>query len=149
MTSPSVGAGIPVGTTTGIVGGGSSSSSGPYPKNATPVTATSGTVANATASAILAGVPGKTYYITGFEVINDGATAGTTVVASLSPVGGGAGSYNFPVVIQPKATAPTAPIIVEFTVPIPGVLSSGITLTVPAFGAGSTESMCFLHGYYM
>jgi hypothetical protein len=41
------------------------------------VNASSGNVANATASATLAGVSNLTNWITGFEITNGGATAGS------------------------------------------------------------------------
>lgn len=147
MTSPSVGAGVPVGTATGIVGSGGSGGStfNGVPKNATPVFQQN-TTANAATTCNLPLVTGKTYYITGFEIYNDGATTPTTVIASIGAL---IGSGNYFIVVGALAVGVASLISVQFTAPLIGTLGQPVALTIPGLGAGNAHSIATLHGYLL
>lgn len=106
----------------------------------------SGNVANAAAVATLAAAAGKTTYISGFEITGGGATAASLVTATVVGLLGGTASYTIGVVAG--ATAPNSPLVVEFNPPIPASApNTAIVVTVPALGAGSTNSTVVAHGY--
>lgn len=116
------------------------------PAAATSVAASSGNVANATATASLPAVAGKTNYVTGFEITAGGATAAALVTATLAGVVGGPLSYTFGA--PAGATTAAQPLIVEFATPLPAsAANTAITVTLPALGAGNTNAAVSLHGY--
>ena len=110
------------------------------------VNASSGNVANATASATLAGVSNLTNWITGFEITNGGATAGACVTATVAGLVGGTESYT--VCAPAGAGVAATPLLVQYTSPVP---ASGpgvaITVSLPPLGAGDTNTTVNLHGY--
>lgn len=147
MTSPSVGAGIPVATATGIVGSGGSGGGtfNGVPKNSTPVFQQNTAAAGVT-TCNLPATTGKTYYITGFEISNDGATTPTSVIAS---IGSFIGSGNYFIPVGALAVGVPTLISVEFTAPLIGLLGQAVALTIPSLGPGNAHSIATLHGYLL
>lgn len=119
-----------------------------YPDQTTPAHAASGNVANATAAATLAAIPGKTAYCTGFEITGGGATAAALVTATLAGILGGTATYIFGA--PAGATVQATPLCVKLQVPIPAsALNTAITLSLPALGAGNTNAAVTIHGFYV
>lgn len=117
-----------------------------YPAGSTPVSAASGVVANAAAVATLASAAGLTTYCSGFEITGGGATAAALVAATVAGLIGGTATYTVGVVAG--ATAPNAPLLVTFNPPIPAsAVNTAIVVTVPALGAGNTNSAVVAHGF--
>lgn len=117
-----------------------------YPVGATPVNSSSGNVANAAAVATLPAVAGKTTYITGFEVTGAGATAAAVVGVTVAGVISGTMTYTHAAVAG--ATALNPQLLVRFGIPIPAsAVNTAIVVTVPALGAGNTNSTVVAHGY--
>lgn len=123
-------------------------SSTSYPVGATPVHASSGNVANAVAAATLPGVAGKTTYISGFEITGGGATAAALVQATVAGLIGGTATYIVGVVAG--AAVANTPLMVRFDPAIPAsAVNTAIAVTVPALGAGNTNSTVVAHGYQL
>lgn len=128
--------------------GGAGSGTAGFPTGSTPVTASSGNVAAATATATLAAVAAKTTYITGFELTGAGATAGSVVVATVTGTLGGTLSYVF--TVPTGATVGCAPLQVEFSPALPGsALNTAIVVSLPSLGAGSTNAAAVAHGFQL
>jgi hypothetical protein len=119
-----------------------------YPSGAVPIVGAQSGV-NSALSVGLPGVVGKTTYITGFEVTGAGATAAAVLTVSLfNLVGSITGLYTL--VIPAGVTTGITPLMVEFAKPIPAFAqNTGITLGVPAFGAGNTNATATAHGYQL
>lgn len=116
------------------------------PAGATNVAASSGNVANATATATLPAVAGKTNYVTGFSITGGGATAAALVNATLSGVVGGPLTYTFGA--PAGATTAALPLIFELETPIPGSApNTAVSISLPALGAGNTNAAVTIHGY--
>ena len=117
-----------------------------YPTASTPVTSSSGNVANASAVATLAAAAAVTTYISGFEVTGGGATAASLVNVTITGLIGGTATYTLGVVAG--AAAPNATLLVKFVPPIPAsAVNTAIVVTVPALGVGNTNSAVVAHGY--
>lgn len=117
-----------------------------YPSGATPLSASSGNQANANAVATLAGAPGQTTYITGFQITGGGATASALVSPTVAGLLGGTATYTYGVVAGATAANPT--LQVTFSPAIPAsALNTAIVVTAPAFGAGSTNATVTAQGY--
>ncbi len=116
------------------------------PSTATPVTSSSGNVANASAVGTLPAVAARTNYITGFQITGAGATVAANVVATLVGLISGTASY---IVTAPTgATAGIPPIDVRFTTPVPAsAVNTAIVLTLPALGAGNTHAAVSVQGF--
>lgn len=120
----------------------------PYPYLSTPVTNSSGNVANASAVATLAGVASKTTYITGFEITASGATAASVVSVTVTGTISGTMTYTF--VAPAGATTAATPLTIPFPVAIPAsAANTGIVVTLPALGAGNTNATVVAHGYQL
>lgn len=116
------------------------------PANASPVSASSGSVANAIATATLAAAAGKTNYLKGFVVTGGGATAATTVVVTVTGVAGGTMSFVLPIPAGPNVSVGI--INVPFSMPIPATGANvAIAVNVPAAGAGNTNMAVVAYGY--
>lgn len=118
-----------------------------YPIGATPLIAASGNVAANSAVATLAGVAGKTTYITGFSVTGAGATVGLVVGVTVTGlIGGVTATYNLAAVAG--ALLSNAPLMIQFIKPIPAsATNTSIVVTVPSLGLGNTNSSVVAHGY--
>lgn len=118
----------------------------PLPAGATPANASSGNVANAAATATLAGVAGVFTWLTGFEVTGAGATAAAVVLVTVTGCQGG--TLTYVLVVPAGATTSINPLIVEPPAPIrSSAVNTSIAVNVPAFGAGNTNASAVAHGY--
>jgi hypothetical protein len=119
-----------------------------YPRGATPVTASSGNVANASGAASLAAVAGKTNYVTGFQITSTGSTAAAVVAATLAGILGGTATYIYATVAG--ATLKNQDLLVRFAIPVPAsAVNTAITITLPALGAGNTNAAVSIQGFYL
>jgi hypothetical protein len=125
----------------------------PYPvssagADATPVTATSGNVANAVATATIPAVAGKTAYISGFTISGAGATAAAIVNPTVTGVISGTKTYTYGAVAG--VAAMNAPLDVQFCPPIPAsAVNQAIAVACPALGAGNTNNTVNAYGFYL
>jgi hypothetical protein len=120
----------------------------PHPFGATPVVASSGVVANASAAAAIAAVVGKTSYLAGFQCTALGATAVGNVTVTVTGASGGTLSYKFQFPVG--VTVIAAPLIVLFDPPIAASApNTAITVTLPAGGAGNTDAVTNAQGYQL
>lgn len=119
---------------------------GAFPAGATALGASSGNVANATATATLAAAAGQTTYITGFDITGAGATAGSVVVATVTGLAGG--TQSFVVAVPTGTLLGITPLVVEFGQAIPAsAVNTAIVVSVPAFGAGNTNACVNARGF--
>lgn len=117
-----------------------------YTSAQTPITASSGNVANASAIATLAAAAGKNTYITGFQITSDGATTALCVNPTVVGAIGGTMTYTYcaPAGVLLSAT----PLIVPFPQPvISSAVNTAIVVTLPALGTGSTNATVVAQGY--
>lgn len=109
--------------------------------------ASSGTVANATATATLPAIAGKTAKLAGLMVTGSGATAAATITCTVTGLNGG--NWDFTYGVPSGVTTPAMPFIPDIIVPIP---ASGpgiaIAVTCPAAGLGNTRMTVSIIGYY-
>jgi hypothetical protein len=110
------------------------------------VSASSGNVANATATATMPAVTSKTNNITGFEITAGGATAGAVVNCTLTGLLGGTLSYAF---TAPLGAAVAAlPVVINFNPGFPASApNTAVVLSCPALGAGNTNAAVNIRGY--
>ena len=121
---------------------------GPIPFGATSVSASSGNVAAATATATLPAAAGKTTYIAGFCSSSGGATAAATVNLTVSNTIGGTMTFNHGA--QAGAGVPSPPLVVIFDPPIPAnALNTAIAVSMPTLGAGNTNASVNAWGYQL
>lgn len=119
-----------------------------YPRGATPVTASSGNVANATAAAALPAVAGKTNYITGFQIVGAGATAAAVVDVTVTGLLGGTATYTG--IAVAGATLANPQLLIRFPMPVPAsAVNTAITVSCPALGAGNTKNTANIQGFVM
>jgi len=119
-----------------------------YPAGATPINASSGNVAASAAVATLAGVAGKTTYITGFEITASGATVGLVVNATV--VGTISGTFTYAYAAMAGALLINTPLVVAFPMPIPASAeNTAIVITLPALGIGNTSACVVAHGFQL
>jgi hypothetical protein len=119
---------------------------GEYPPASTPITASSGNVAAAAATATLAGAANVTTYITGFEFTSAGSTAAAVVTITITGTVSGTLSYTYASVAG--ATLANQPLIVQFSPPIPAsAANTSIVVSCPSLGAGNTNATMVAHGY--
>jgi hypothetical protein len=116
--------------------------------DATPVTAGSGNVANASAAATIPAVAGKTAYISGFTISGAGATAGLVVNPTVAGVISGTRTFTYAAVAGVGLINPV--LDVQFCPPIPAsAVNTAITVTCPALGAGNTANTVNAYGFYL
>ena len=119
----------------------------PYSTTQTPITAASGNVANAAATATLTGTATTTVYTSGFEMTAAGATAGIAVTCTITGLLNGTKSYTF--VYPTGATVSALPLTVEFIPPLPAsAVNTPLVFSCPAGGTGNTNATMVAHGYY-
>jgi hypothetical protein len=120
----------------------------PHPKGATPISASSGNVAAAVATATLAGAASKTTYIAGFTCTSGGATAAATVSVTVSNTIGGTMTFNHGA--QAGAGVPSPPLVVIFDPPLPAnALNTAIAVSMPSLGTGNTQAAVNAWGYQL
>jgi hypothetical protein len=106
------------------------------------------TTGSATATNVtIAGLAGKTLYITGIEVQGGGSTAGAGIQITLAS--GGTTQANWYCFIPAGATTPFN-LVMEFgAAPWVGLApGNNAVVSVPSFGAGSANQSCVVKGYY-
>lgn len=117
------------------------------PVGATPIYATSGTVAAATATATLAGASGKTTYISGFSVTGAGASVALPVTVTVTGIGATM-SYTYTAIAG--VLLANTPLSEKFTPPLPAsTASAGISVTCPTLGGGNTKNTVNAYGYQL
>lgn len=126
----------------------------PYPANmttgvvATPITASSGNVAAAAATATLAGAASKTTYISGFEFTFAGATAASVVTCTLT--GTISGTMSYTVAVPAGAAVGGTPLVVPFNPAVPAnAVNTAVVASCPSLGAGNTNATMTAHGYQL
>lgn len=125
-----------------------SPAAGGLPPGAASVMVSSGNVANGSAAAALPAVASKTNYCTGIQVTASGATTGLPVTVTLAGILGGTLSFTF--TFPAGVLVPATPLNIQFHAPIPAsAVNTAITLTVPAGGAGNTNTTANIQGYVL
>jgi hypothetical protein len=112
-----------------------------------PITASSGNVANATATATLAAGGAKRFtYICGFQATAGGATATAAVNLTVTNVVNGTLTYTFGAVAG--AGFPSPPLVVPFSPCLPAnAANTAIVVSMPALGTGNTNATVSAWGY--
>jgi hypothetical protein len=94
---------------------------------------------------------GKTNYLEGFDISGSGATAASVIEVNITGLNGGTLYYELPIVagVNLAAFPLSGPVYsVRFPEPIPATGANvAITLTVPSFGTGNTNSSATLYGF--
>ncbi len=109
-------------------------------------TASSGNIANGTASASLAASPSFINYITGFHITGAGASAGAAVQVTVTGVIGG--TMTFVYAANSGPTSGNSPLSIVFPEPIPATAANtAITVSCPALGAGNTNNAVVIYGF--
>src|SRR5262245_46332000 len=106
-----------------------------------PISASSGNVAAATATATLAANSDarKITYICGFAATAGGATAASTVNLTVMNIVTGTMTYNYGA--NTGAGVPTAPLVVQFNPCLPATgPSTTIVVSMPSLGTGNTNA---------
>lgn len=110
-----------------------------------PISASSGNVAAAAATATLTSAAGKMMYITGFAVTGSGATAASVIQVTVTGVVGGTQTYIM--TIPAGATTAVTPLIVNFPLPLAASgFNTNIVVSAPSFGAGNTNAAVVAYG---
>lgn len=118
----------------------------PYGVNMVAQVASSGNVANATATATLPGAVGKTTYATGFSCESGGATAAADVDITLTGALGGTMHFAF----DGGALATGNAIPRTFNPALPASApNTALVISMPALGAGNTNATCNIEGYQL
>lgn len=127
---------------------------GPYPTNtmtgvaATPITANSGNVAAATATATLAAAAGKTTYICGFTITSTGSTAAAVVNPTVT--GTVTGTLTFTYASVAGATLANQPLVVPYNPCVPAsAVNTAIVVSMPSLGAGNTNATVNAWGFQL
>ena len=117
------------------------------PVGATSVIVSSGNVANASAVATIPAVAGRLNYLLGFTVSGSGATVGLPVTVTITGLLGGTQSYTY--TAATGATVGNAQLQSNYAIALPAsAINTAIVITVPALGAGNTNSTVTAHGFY-
>lgn len=118
------------------------------------ISASSGNVANGTASAILAAATGATTYITGFIVQSAGAAGALVVTVTVSGVntpgqtGAQAHTLFFTYATVAGTSVQNRDLVVIFPAPIPASApNSPITVSCPALGSGNAFTTVSAFGF--
>lgn len=110
-----------------------------------PLVATSGTVAAATAAATLATGDARTAYLCGFSVSSLGATAASTVTLTVTGIGA---TFSYLYSVAAGATVKNADLFVNFNPCIAAVDgNTPIVVSLPSLGAGNTTAIVNAWGY--
>lgn len=112
----------------------------------TQITASSGNVAAATATATLAATAGKTTFICGFQATAGGATAAAVVTGTVTNIITGTMSFTYGA--NTGAGVPTAPLVVPFNPCVPAsAVNTTIVVSMPSLGTGNTNATVSAWGY--
>lgn len=134
--------------TTGVLVGSFGMSAGSDISASQSAQAATASGANAQQVATITPGAGVTAFLQSFRITGLGATAASTVTATLTGVQGG--TINYPVSVPAGVTVPITPVTDTFGTT--GLQASGpataISLTLPAFGAGNTLESAEIVGYF-
>lgn len=110
------------------------------------VSASSGNVAAATATATLPGTQNRVTYICGFTVTGLGATAGVSVTATITNLNN---SFSQDIGVPAGVTVPLTPHTILTGPPcLPSSApNQSIIVSVPSFGSGNTNASVTAWGY--
>jgi hypothetical protein len=118
-----------------------------YPVGATPVNATSGVKANATASATLPGAANVTTYLSGFDVTGSGATVGLPVTVTASNL---QSALSWIYTATAGALLANTPLSIRFDPPLPATgQNTAIVVSCPALGLGNLNNVVNAYGYQL
>lgn len=117
-----------------------------YPINSTPFAISSGNITNAVLTLTEAAVAAKRNFISGFDLTALGATAAKAVSVTLTGVQGGA-TLSWLFVFPLGVAVIAAPLNIRFDPPLQGAVNTAMTLSVPAGGAGNTNTQANMYGY--
>lgn len=110
------------------------------------LSASSGNVAAATATATIAAIDGQTNYLCGFAITSSGSTAAAVVSVTVTGLLGGTQTYTYTSVAG--VTLANAPLVVQFPA---CVQASGqnvaIAVSMPTLGAGNTNASVNAFGF--
>lgn len=113
---------------------------------AASVNASSGNVANAVATAALAATPGKTNFLSGFEVTGSGATAASAIIGTITGVVGG--PLDYVLAVPAGVAVGVQPLTIDFSTPLAAIAPNvAIAVSFPAFGSGSTNAVVNARGF--
>lgn len=105
----------------------------------------SGVVGNATATATIPAVAGKTAYIAGYAISGEGASAVSNVTFTITGLAGaGGGTYNAQINAPGVVTTgmSVGPLNVSFNPPLPAsAVNTAIVSSLPALGSGNVTAI--------
>lgn len=111
------------------------------------LTASSGDVAAAVATATLAAPTLGQWAITGLEINGAYATAGSVVVCTVTGIVNGTMTIDVPVgLIAMTAGVPQAPITYSWPIALLANPTTAVVFSCPSFGSGATHSSINIHG---
>jgi len=112
------------------------------------ITASSGNVAAATATATLPAVAGKTTYLSGLMITGSGATAGLPVSVTVTGLAGGTMTFTY--CAAAGVLVANTPLYIDFDPDMPGsAVNTAIVVTCPSLGAGNTNNTVSVWGYQL
>lgn len=119
-----------------------------YPYASTPVSSSSGNVANSQAVATLPAAVGQTTYLLGAVISAGGATLALLLTGTI--VGAITGTLHFTFGVIAGVLGISPPLILPFSPPLPGSgPNTAIVITLPACGLGNTNATVFAWGYQL
>ena len=119
-----------------------------YPYGAVALSEGSANVANASGVATLTGTTTTTVYISGFQMTDAGATAGSTATVTVAGLLGGTRSFTY--AFATGAVIANTPLNVRFSPPLPAsAVNTAIVVTCPASGTGGTNNTVNAQGFYL
>ena len=121
---------------------------GGIPNGATFITAASGNVAAAAATATLTSAVGRTAYILGAGLFPMGATAGLIVLATIT--GLISGTFTIPVAAPVGVLVGGTPVVASFGGGIPAsATNTNIVVSMPSMGSGNTNAAVVAWGFLL
>ena len=117
-----------------------------YPELASKISASSGNVAAAVATATLVAEQGKVTHITGFLVSGSGATTALPVTVTITGINGGTLSFTY--VAVAGVLVPNTPLQVNFPLPLAASApNTNIVVSCPSLGTGNTNNTVSAWGF--
>jgi hypothetical protein len=112
------------------------------------ITASSGDVAAATATATLAAPNSGSWEITQLEIWGANATASSNVVCTITGLMGGTMTIDVVVSLIPATTAPITnnPIYLPFNGGLTGLPGTAVVFSCPSMGSGNLHAAINIHG---
>lgn len=122
------------------------------PVSAGPVvTASSGDVSAATATATLPAPTAGYWQVTQLELSGVTATASTNVVCTVTGLLGGTMTFDVTVSVIPTAASAAASTPTTYVIPfsggISGTLATAVVFSCPTFGSGNAHASINMHGF--